>query len=204
MPGILQRQHWVFDMDGTLTVAVHDFEAMRKALNIAPKVPILEALAAMPTDQAVEKRALLDEMERETASRSTPMPGAAALLAALQQRGVRMGILTRNNHASAITTLSACGFDQYFDAQDILHRDSCTPKPAPDGINQLLHQWRAPAHDAVMVGDYLFDLQAGKCAHTATIYIDTQACFEWAEYADISIASLAELLPLPSPRSLPG
>ena len=27
-------KHWVFDMDGTLTVAVHDFAAIRVALDI--------------------------------------------------------------------------------------------------------------------------------------------------------------------------
>ena len=29
-------KHWVFDMDGTLTVAVHDFAAIREALDIPP------------------------------------------------------------------------------------------------------------------------------------------------------------------------
>jgi phosphoglycolate phosphatase-like HAD superfamily hydrolase len=27
-------EHWVFDMDGTLTIAVHDFAAIREALSI--------------------------------------------------------------------------------------------------------------------------------------------------------------------------
>ena len=32
----LQRYtHWVFDMDGTLTIAVHDFAAIRVALDLS-------------------------------------------------------------------------------------------------------------------------------------------------------------------------
>ncbi len=187
-------------MDGTLTVAAHDFEAIRRALGIDPEVPILEAIAAMPVEQAREKSLLLDEMEREIASRSTPMLGAAELLDALHRRGARLGILTRNNRASADTTLTACGFARYFADEDILHRESCAPKPQPDGIAHLLRQWNTWAGDTVMVGDYLFDLQAGKNAGTATIYIDSSGRFEWAALADISVSNLGALLPLPGPN----
>lgn len=197
MDAILGRRNWIFDMDGTLTVAVHDFEAIRKALGIGPRVPILEAIDRMPEPEATEKRIRLDELECELAERSTPMPGAGELLDALHQCGARLGILTRNNQASADTTLAACGFDHYFAKGDVLHRDSCAPKPEPDGVNRLLADWRAQPSDAVVVGDYLFDLQAGRRAGTATIYIDTSARFPWSEHADISVSHLADLLPIP-------
>ncbi|MEE9219805.1 MAG: HAD family hydrolase, partial [Acidobacteriota bacterium] len=32
MDSILGRTHWIFDLDGTLTTSVHDFEAIREAL----------------------------------------------------------------------------------------------------------------------------------------------------------------------------
>ena len=35
--------HWLFDMDGTLTIAMHDFDAMRAELGLPVGVPILEA-----------------------------------------------------------------------------------------------------------------------------------------------------------------
>ena len=197
MEAILKRRHWVFDMDGTLTKAEHDFEAIRKALDIGPRIPILEALNALPENEAQEKRVLLDKMERDVAERAAPMPGAKELLDSLQNLGVRLGILTRNNRTCTHITLAACGFDHYFNKADILHRDSCPPKPEPDGVHQLMRNWQADASDAVVVGDYLFDLQAGKRAGAATIYIDTSALFPWAEHSDISISHLEELLPLP-------
>ena len=45
-------RHWVFDMDGTLTVAVHDFAAIRVALAIPAEHDILTHLAELPADEA--------------------------------------------------------------------------------------------------------------------------------------------------------
>ena len=43
---ILQNcQHWVFDMDGTLTVAVHDYKHIRRILEIPEYADILGHLA---------------------------------------------------------------------------------------------------------------------------------------------------------------
>jgi phosphoglycolate phosphatase-like HAD superfamily hydrolase len=44
-----------------------------------------------------------------------------------------------------------------------------------------------------MVGDYLFDLQAGRAAGTATIYLDPTGRFPYAEHADLRARSLKEL-----------
>ena len=46
-------RHWVFDMDGTLTVAVHDFEAIKRALEIPQSDDILHHLAALPAAEAL-------------------------------------------------------------------------------------------------------------------------------------------------------
>lgn len=60
-------KHWVFDMDGTLTVAVHDFVAIRVALDIPPQDDILTHLAALPAAEAAAKHAWLLDHERELA-----------------------------------------------------------------------------------------------------------------------------------------
>ncbi|HCI2596782.1 TPA: HAD family hydrolase, partial [Pseudomonas aeruginosa] len=48
-------RHWVFDMDGTLTRAVHDFPAIRRALDIPEQDDILLHLAALPEAEAAAK-----------------------------------------------------------------------------------------------------------------------------------------------------
>jgi phosphoglycolate phosphatase-like HAD superfamily hydrolase len=47
--------------------------------------------------------------------------------------------------------------------------------------------------DAVMVGDYLFDLQAGKVAGTSTVHVGRPDGMIWPEFTDLNVSSLADL-----------
>lgn len=188
-----QRNHWVFDMDGTLTTSAHDFEFIRKELGIASKEPILEALNLMSVEKAAPLWEKLNELECHFAGKSSLMPGVPDLLDKLKARGVKFGLLTRNTMPVVETTLNACGIDHFFPTQYRLDRDSCAPKPSPDGINQLLKDWRADASDAVMVGDYVYDLQAGRSANVTTIHIDPAGDFAWPEVSDVCIRQFSEI-----------
>lgn len=194
MENLKKKKFWLFDMDGTLTNAMHDFDAMRAQLDLPTGVPILEALAAMEPEEAAVKHKALDEMELLIAADATPQEGSTQLLAHLQSMGAKLGIVTRNGREIADVTLKACGLDCFFDAQSIISRDCCVAKPDPAGVTLLLSRWNGEAEHAVMVGDYLFDLQAGKNAGTATIHMDVTGQFAWPEITDISVSSLPELL----------
>lgn len=180
-------------MDGTLTQAMHDFDAMRAELNLPAGVPILEALAAMEPEEAAAKNRELDDMELRMAADATPQPGCVELLDALVAKGARLGIVTRNGKEIAKVTLAACGIDHYFTDATIVSRDCCTPKPDPAGVNLLLSLWEADPKDAVMVGDYHFDLETGKAAGVATVHLDVASTFPWPELTDVSVSTLAEL-----------
>ena len=73
-------------------------------------------------------------------------------------------------------------------------REAALPKPSPEGIRQLLKLWDAAPEDAVMVGDYVFDIMAGRAAGTATVYVDTSGEFQWADHADIRVRRLEHLV----------
>ena len=189
-----QRKHWIFDMDGTLTVSAHDFEHIRKQLGLAPEIPILEALTAMPRVQAAPLWDALNEMEFYYAGKSSIMSGAFELLEKLKQDGRQLGILTRNTMPVVEQTLKACKIDHFFPVAHILDRDACTPKPSPAGILYLLNLWQAEASDTVMVGDYLFDLEAGRGAGVATIHLDSGREVDWSEYTDVRVQGLNEII----------
>ena len=191
-----ERTHWIFDMDGTLTVAIHDFEAIRASLGLPSGRPILETIAALPVEQAAIFRQRLEEIEWELARQAKPQPGAGELLEGLQQRGARLGILTRNTQRNAYETLHACSLLDFFEPKCVLGRESVAPKPSPEGIHKLLAYWRTPARAAVMVGDYVFDLEAGRRAGTATVYVDVAGNGQWAAQADLRVQNLGELLAL--------
>jgi phosphoglycolate phosphatase-like HAD superfamily hydrolase len=44
-----------------------------------------------------------------------------------------------------------------------------------------------------MVGDFLYDLEAGKSAGVATVHLDTRGDVDWSEYTDIRVESLGEI-----------
>ena len=194
-PNLLKhRGHWIFDLDGTLTVSAHDFEHMRRELGLEPQVPILEALHAMPDDMAAPLWEALNELEFYYAGKASIMQGANELLQQLHDKGRQLAILTRNTMPVVKHTLQACSIDQFFPLDHILDRDSCIPKPSPDGIQRLLKFWQAEADDTVMVGDFLYDLEAGKGAGVATVHLDTRGDVDWSEFTDIRVEGLGEII----------
>ncbi len=201
---LLARTHWIFDLDGTLTVAIHDFDAIRTELGLPQGQFILEALAARPEGERRRLLTQLDGIELRLARSAVPQPGAEALLGALAARGARLGILTRNSRRNAFETLHAAGLQRYFADDCVLGREQAPPKPSPAGAQRLLEGWKAAAGSAVMVGDYEFDLVCGRAAGATTVYLDPSGRFDFADLADHCIRRLDDLLaePLPDPPVL--
>jgi len=187
-------RHWIFDMDGTLTMAAHNFDDIRRRLGIEVGTPILEAIAKMPPEKAEQTRQQLHAIEMEIAHQSQPQPDAVATLDSLRLLGFDLGILTRNAEDIAAATLAAAGLSEFFADKDIIGRETCPPKPDAAGIHQLLSRWQADSANAVMVGDYHFDLDAGRNAHVTTVHFSPAGEFLWPDKTDIAIRSLAELL----------
>lgn len=169
---LTQARHWVFDMDGTLTVAVHDFAAIRRELSIPEESDILVHLARLPAAEAATKHAWLLEHERELAHASRASAGAVELVRQLRRRGCRLGILTRNARELALVTLEAIGLADAFDPNDILGRDEAPPKPHPGGLLRLAQQWGVASSELVMVGDYLFDLECARAAGARSVLVN--------------------------------
>ncbi|WP_178090771.1 HAD family hydrolase [Pseudomonas sp. SJZ079] len=170
-------------MDGTLTLAVHDFEAIKRALGIPLEHDILHHLATLPEDEAVAKHAWLLEHERELALNARPATGAIELVRALQSRDCRLGILTRNAHELALLTLQAIGLGDCFATADILGRDEAPPKPHPGGLLQLAERWQVAPAELVMVGDYRFDLECARAAGACGVLVNLPENL-WPELTD--------------------
>lgn len=183
---------WVFDLDGTLTVARHDFPAIRRELGVPAEADILTFMSGLPAAEYLTMKAQLDAIELRLAEQVEAAPGAVALVRQLHEEGRRLGILTRNLQSVARSTLRCLGILDCFAAEDVLGREEAEPKPSPDGIHRLLDRWQLSAREAVMVGDFRFDLEAGRAAgsHTCLILPDNP----WPELADWHVPDCAALL----------
>lgn len=202
---IADRSYWVFDLDGTLTVAVHDFAAIRRELAIPDGSDILGHLASLPEHQSLRLHARLEEIELELAGITEAAVGALELVGHLHAAGAALGVLTRNTRENALRTLHKIGLGGYFKAEHVLGRDEALPKPDPDGIRRMAFQWGIRPEGTVMVGDYLFDLQAGRSAGALTVHVDASRTFRWPALADVMVETLDELVSWIRPQNkIPG
>lgn len=183
---------WVFDLDGTLTLAQHDFPAIRRELGVPADADILTYMATLPAADYTAMKAQLDAIELRLAAEVEPAPGAVELVRQLREQGRRLGILTRNLQVVARSTLSCLGILDCFAAEDVLGREDAAPKPSPDGIHQLLDRWQLSPDETVMVGDFRFDLEAGRAAGSRTCLILPDN--PWPELTDWHLPSCNALL----------
>ncbi|OED42531.1 hypothetical protein AB833_05840 [Chromatiales bacterium (ex Bugula neritina AB1)] len=196
MAQLAHCRHWIFDMDGTLTIAAHDFDQIRRQLGIEGNRPILEAISKMPEEQALATTARLHQLEMDIAADSRAQTSAVEVLTALKNRDYSLGIVTRNAKDIAHETLTAAGLSGFFSDNEIIGREDCAPKPDPAGLHLLMTLWNAGNTETAMIGDYVFDLEAGRNASVTTVHFDTQAHYPWPELTDVKINQLEQLLTL--------
>jgi hydrogenase expression/formation protein HypE len=201
----------LFDFDGTLTVPdTLDFAAVRQAVGCPRGVGLLEHLADVTDAQERRaKEAVLEAWEIEAAGRTRENAGATDLVSTLHDLGVPLGIITRNTRESIDRSLAQLPrIDPgWFDV--IVTRDlPLSPKPLPDGVHYAADQLGVDVGELLVVGDYLFDIEAGKAAGALAMYLhnDPSGPFH-GQGADFVVHSLGEALqvirrglPLPTGR----
>lgn len=50
-----RKKNWIFDMDGTLTIAIHDFSDIKRQLGLPQDTDILTSLSRLPPEESLEK-----------------------------------------------------------------------------------------------------------------------------------------------------
>ena len=178
----------LFDLDGTLTVPVIDFDALRASLRLPDGVSITHALNEMPAIERERGFEIVRAAELEAAHNAVANRGAIELVRWLQGRGIATGVITRNYQGAVDITLEA--LDLRFEV--VITRDCAPPKPAPDAVHEALRRLGRDAANALMVGDYRDDIEAGKAAgaHTCLVTNGEEPRFE----AELSVPWLSDLL----------
>ena len=179
-------------MDGTLTCSIHDFDGFKNQIGLPSDQSILEGIHSLPLQQQADAQRQLVAWEKALALKATPSKGSAKLLETLLKNDCQIGIVTRNTKDLAQLTLKACGLDVYFKEKFIIGRHCTLPKPNPAGCKHLLSSWQIHHSESIMIGDHLYDIQAGQNAGMRTIYLGKES--EASEIADLSIDTLEKLL----------
>ncbi len=179
----------VFDLDGTLIVQELDFEAMRREIGLPSGTPLLEAVERLEGAGREAALGVLRRHELAAAETARLNPGVAAFLDWLAGRGVRTAVLSRNMRVAVEKVLRRCGL-----ALDlVLAREDAPYKPSPEGLWQICAAWGVAPAEVLMVGDYLFDLQAGRNAGTRTALVTHGRSLPFAHLADVAFASFEDV-----------
>ncbi len=189
----MPRSVVIFDLDGTLTRPILDFDVIRAEIGLAGG-PILEAMADMDDDARRRAESILSRHEWEAARNATLHDGAVEVVAACRASGRAVAILTRNARPVVDYLLAKHGF--LFDA--IRTREDGAIKPSARPVLSICEEVGADPRLSWMVGDYLFDMMSGEAAgaHTALMIGDKNPPPDFAPRADYVIRRLPELLPI--------
>jgi HAD superfamily hydrolase (TIGR01549 family) len=155
----------IFDLDGTLVDSRLDFNAMRREIGLPDGTPVLEGTLALTGSQAERAWQIVERHERIGAETATVIPGVDLLLAELRLRHIHTAVVTRNSKTFVRNTIDRLrlGIDLVFT------RDDAPPKPNPAALQAIVRHWQLLPSRVAMIGDYLFDLEAGRAAGTRTV-----------------------------------
>jgi HAD superfamily hydrolase (TIGR01549 family) len=178
----------IFDMDGTLTVPVLDFAAMRRELGL-PSGDLAHEINRLPAIRQRDAWAVVDRHEAAALDNLRLQEGAADLLHRCAAAGLRLGLLTRNQRSSVehMCRVHALTFDA------VVTREFAEIKPHPAPAQHILRQWSLDPHTVLMVGDYVHDIECGRRAGTRTCFFQNPGATFHGEGADHVVASMREL-----------
>eukprot|EP00803_Ostreobium_quekettii_P006592 evm.model.scf_259.3 EVM.evm.TU.scf_259.3 scf_259:14241-19239(-) len=170
----------IFDMDGTLTLPVIDFQEMRRRLGV-PRGDILEAMAAATTERRLEMNSIVEDLEREALASMEIMPGAVVVCDMLDSAGLPRGLITRNAMTSVDYFYKHCFPLSPFTPS--LCREFTPYKPHPAGILHICEQWDIAPEECMMVGDSpANDVACGNKAGSTTVLLDIHDSFKESEW----------------------
>jgi phosphoglycolate phosphatase-like HAD superfamily hydrolase len=183
----------VFDFDGTLTAPGGiDFLAMRAAVGCPPDGTLLEFIAELPDVERVRANRRMVELGLEFAQASRPNIAAEDLVCELRKLGLPMAIVSRNCRAAVRAAFPNFSRISPADFAMIIGRDDgFPPKPSPAALLHIADRLDLRADQLWMIGDYCFDLDAGRAAGARTVYLTNGETPRWT--ADFVIESLREL-----------
>jgi hydrogenase expression/formation protein HypE len=190
----------LFDFDGTLTrPEALDFGELRRLLSCPVGQPILEHIQALPAEEERRKAwGILDAFELAAARASVPNEGSEALVGLLKDAGIARGILSRNSRASVLEAMKRFRSLGPADFSVLISRESSgRPKPHPDGVRLAARLFALPPSGVLIVGDFVFDIMAGKAAGAGTAFLTNGRPVPPMEVSpDYVVDTLMELRPI--------
>ncbi|MEE9192582.1 MAG: HAD family hydrolase [Candidatus Aerophobetes bacterium] len=180
----------IFDLDGVIIKSSLDFGLIAKEIfGSSSKRPVLEKIEEL-SSPAEKKKAfkILEKHEKRAALQAQLNPGIKQLLGLVRQRGMKTAIVTRNSQNSVGIILEKF----HLQIECLVTREGISPKPSKEPVLRACECMKLSPYEVVFLGDYEFDMLAGKRAGVGTILLRSGKQ-STSENADLEIDSIAEL-----------
>jgi len=157
----------IFDMDGTITQPVIDWQQLRQRIGAPPERPIMDHIRALPEPDQSEATTILLETEWAATDQVPLNVGFTELYKEIRDLGLKTAVVTNNHGAALQNVLTQHGLT--FDVA--LSRDDGELKPAPDLILLALNRLGCHPEQAIGIGDSRLDVESCQQADVRCIYL---------------------------------
>jgi HAD superfamily hydrolase (TIGR01549 family) len=178
----------VFDLDGTLVTSSLDFNLIRSELDCPPEVDLLKYVEGLTSEQKIKAEGIIQKHEQEDAEQSEWLPGAQQFVERCIDCEMSLAILTRNSEYSSNKKIEKNNIPISL----LFTRENSLPKPNPCALHEIAGLFSLPHQSILMVGDYKYDLQAGRNANMPTCLVNYEGEPDYLHLADYRYSSFVQ------------
>ena len=178
----------VFDLDGTLVTSTLDFAVIRDEIGCPEGVDVLAYVDGLSQEDRRTAEVIIHRHEVEDAQQSEWLPGAQAFVARCREQRLPLAILTRNSDFSSRIKIAKNEIPIPY----LVTRENSKPKPDPSALNEIASRFSLRNDEVLMVGDYKYDLQAGRNANMPTCLVHYEGEPDYLDLADYRFENFSQ------------
>jgi len=170
----MELKGFIFDLDGTL---INSLPVVRNSLGttllkfsgrVYPDKELFSLFG--PSEDGIFKKLFPDswrevlkfylyEYDRIHLQYAQPFPGIVEALTLLQERNIKLALVSGKGAGSMEISLKHCGLKQFF---EVIITGSEVRASKPEHIRQVLGLWKFLPDEVAYIGDIAYDVQAAK------------------------------------------
>ena len=182
---------FLLDWDGVLADTRLNFAPLRNKYFGGKTVPLLETTAILPEPERSEILSEINKVEMEGAAAATAVEGAPDLIAWLTEKRKPWAVISRNCRDSIFLAAERCGISL---PPVTLSREEPYVKPDFRALRLAAERLGVELPGCIMVGDFLYDLEAAKNAGIPSVLVRKKTGAEWEKLADYAYDSVKEFV----------
>ena len=181
----------IFDLDGTITKTDVRFAPFRERIGCGDG-DVLDYISRADEHEREKFYRIIGEYERKIQENCSLNDGFMEVMNFLNKKGIKTGIVTRSSREHAEIVVKKLGIP----IKHVVAREDVEPKPSGEPLIMLSKKLAVPVEKMLFVGDFLWDMLAGKNAGVKTVLLLNEHSKKFVHLADYTIEKLNEIIGL--------